>query len=61
MNEYRCTRNEPYLNPNCFGHTDLEARQGFYIKADSEQVPLHKWLSYFPMTRLGLRSTCGGF
>jgi len=37
MKEYRLTRNEPYLNPNCFGHTDLEVQSSYYIKAECEE------------------------
>ena len=32
MNEYRCTRNQPYQH-DCIGREDIGARQGYYIKA----------------------------
>jgi len=48
MNEYRCTRNSPYSNPKCFGHTDLEARQGYYFKAESEDETLVMMSKQFP-------------
>ncbi len=40
MNEYRCTRNAPHTNPRWYGHTDLSAHKGYYIKAQSEQDAL---------------------
>lgn len=48
MNEYRCTRNQPYQNPKCFGHNDLEARSGYYIKAESEQAALAQMAVLYP-------------
>lgn len=56
MNEYRLTRNEPYLNPKCFGHTDLEARQGYYIKASCEEEAIALMLTQFPHDTAGF--TC---
>jgi hypothetical protein len=53
MNEYRLTRNEPYLNPNCFGHTDLEARSGYYIKAESEEDAIAQMTQMFPRDSAG--------
>ncbi len=47
-NEYRCTRNQPYLNLNCFGYTDLESRQGYYIKAESEQDAIAQMAQLYP-------------
>lgn len=35
MYEYRCTRNQPYRNPNCLGHTDTEARQSYYVMSEN--------------------------
>ena len=49
MNEYRLTRNEPYINPNCFGHTNLAARSGYYFKADSEQDAIAQMEVQFPL------------
>lgn len=48
MSEYRCTRNAPYSNPNCFGHKDLSARQGYYIEAPSAESALRKMAQMFP-------------
>lgn len=48
MNEYRCTSNAPYSNPKCFGYTDLAARQGYYIKAESEQEAIALMQQEFP-------------
>lgn len=53
MNEYRCTRNQPYLNPNCFGHTDLDARQGYYINAGSEQAAIAFMAQLYPTDDAG--------
>ena len=35
LREFRCTRRAPYRNPNCPGHKDVTARQGYYIEAHS--------------------------
>jgi hypothetical protein len=48
MNEYRCTRNRIYESPGCPGHTQLEARQGHYIQADSEADALIAMWESFP-------------
>lgn len=34
--EYRCTRNALYTH-NCTGRDDIRERQGYYIKANSEE------------------------
>lgn len=39
MNEYRCTRNQPYTH-NCIGRDDIGARQGYYIEAQSADEAL---------------------
>ncbi len=46
--EYRCTRNEPYNNPNCPGHKQLSARQGYYLMADSVYDALSQMRVKFP-------------
>jgi hypothetical protein len=48
MNEYRCTRNYPYRHPDCFGHTNLSARQGYYLKAQSEPEAIAMMEREFP-------------
>lgn len=53
MNTYHCTRNQPYQNPICRGHTDLEARSGFYITADSEQEAITQMAQLYPNDTLG--------
>lgn len=53
MNQYRCTRNQPYVNPKCFGHTNLEARQGFYIKAETEEEAIALMQQEFPYDDMG--------
>lgn len=45
--EYRCTRNATYSH-KCIGHDDLTARQGYYIKASSEEEALQKMAVRFP-------------
>jgi hypothetical protein len=57
MNEYRCTRNQPYLDPRCFGHTDLETRQGYYIKAESEQDAIAQMTELYPDDNAGFTAT----
>lgn len=56
MNEYRCTRNEPYINPNCFGHTNLASRSGYYLKAESEQGANALMEAQFPHDTAGFTS-----
>jgi len=53
MNEYRLTRNEPFLNPNCFGHTDLEVQSGYYMAEREEAIALMQ--RCFLTTLLGFR------
>jgi hypothetical protein len=48
MKEYRCTRNQPYLDPKCFGFADMAARQGYYLKAESENEALAQMAQLFP-------------
>jgi hypothetical protein len=56
MNEYRLTRNEPFLNPNCFGHTDLEVKSGYYIKASCEEEAIALMQEMFPHDTAGFTS-----
>lgn len=37
MAHYRLTRPNVYSNPNCPGHKDKSARQGYYVDADSPE------------------------
>ena len=37
MKEYRCTCNAPYTHL-CDGHSDLSARNGYYIRAETAQA-----------------------
>lgn len=53
MHEFRCTRNKPFQNPKCFGHTDLEARQGYYLKAANEQDALAQMAILYPTDDAG--------
>lgn len=39
MKEYRCTRNAPYSQP-CDGRSDLSARNGYYIRAETARDAL---------------------
>jgi hypothetical protein len=55
MNEYRCTRNSPYMH-ECFGKNDTGARQGYYIVASSEQEALKVMADEHPADRYGF--TC---
>ncbi len=48
MDTYLCTRNQPYTNPNCLGHTDLKARQGYYVTAESLCDALALMQEHFP-------------
>lgn len=47
LNEYRCTRNSPYMH-ECIGKRDLGARQGHYITATSETEAHLKMAEEFP-------------
>ena len=38
--EFRCTRTKLYNDPNCQGHTNLSAREGHYINANSKEEAL---------------------
>ena len=48
MNQYRCTRNQPYQNPHCLGIPDLSARQGYYINAATEQEAIAIMAQLYP-------------
>lgn len=39
MQEFRCTRNAPYAH-SCDGQSDLSARQGYYIRAETARDAL---------------------
>lgn len=43
MNLYRVTRPEVYSSPSCPGHSDLSARQGYYIEADTPEEARSKF------------------
>ena len=45
--EYRCTRNALYTH-DCLGHDDIRARQGYYIKGDSEEEAWQRMATRFP-------------
>ncbi|MDV3002531.1 MAG: hypothetical protein N5P05_004186 (plasmid) [Chroococcopsis gigantea SAG 12.99] len=47
MNEYRCTRNAPYQE-NCPGKSDITARQGHYIRAESPEEALQEMANRYP-------------
>lgn len=47
LKEYRCTRNSSYTG-NCSGRDDLNARQGYYINAHSEEEAWQKMASRYP-------------
>lgn len=47
MNEYRCTRRTPY-GPKTPGFKNLSARQGYYIRAETEQEALTRMREKFP-------------
>jgi len=51
--EYRCTRNEPYVNPNCLGYADLGVRQGYYIKASCCEDAIAIMRERFPHDEAG--------
>ena len=53
MKEYRLTRNSSYSNPNCRGHNDLTARQGYYILANSPDEALAEMSARFPDDETG--------
>ena len=47
LKEYRCTRNSLYSH-ECLGRDDVTARQGHYIRAESEQEALTLMEQKFP-------------
>lgn len=57
VQEYRCTRNELYTHPSCPGHEDLTARQGYYIKALTEEQALRVMCKDFPHDTEGFTAT----
>ena len=46
--EFRCTRTEPYDDPNCQGHTNLSAREGHYNNANSKEEALVTMKKNYP-------------
>lgn len=50
--EYRCTRNSVYP-PTSPGHTDLTARQGYYVRKDTREEALQVMRTLFPTDREG--------
>ena len=51
--EYRCTRNEPYDDPNCPGFRNPKARQGHYISATSKKEAIALMQLMFPNDKAG--------
>jgi hypothetical protein len=47
MKEYRCTRNAPYSHP-CDGSSDLSARNGYYLRAETAQDAMQRMVERFP-------------
>lgn len=47
MKEYRCTRNASYSH-DCIGHSDITARQGYYIQASGAEEAWEKMAIRFP-------------
>lgn len=47
MKEYRCTRNTPYAPP-CNGSSDLSARNGYYLRAETAQDTMPMMVERFP-------------
>ena len=47
MNEYRLTRNRPYMGTDCPGKNDRTARQGYYITAPTREEALVKMAQRF--------------
>lgn len=47
-NEYRCTRNRNFDMPGCVGATDITARQGHYVFAESPLAAALEMLADFP-------------
>ena len=53
LTEYRCTRNASYTC-DCYGRDDISARQGYYIRAHSEEEAWQQMASRYPEeTELG--------
>jgi hypothetical protein len=47
MNEYRLTRNRPYMDTNCPGKDDRRSRQGYYITAPTREDALRQMAEQF--------------
>lgn len=47
VKQYRCTRNASYSH-KCLGHSDIQARQGYYIAANNEEEAWQKMAMKFP-------------
>ncbi|NWF61748.1 MAG: hypothetical protein HXY43_21445 [Fischerella sp.] len=47
MREFRCTRNALYLH-DCIGRDNIEARQGHYIKAETEEEAWQEMARRYP-------------
>jgi len=50
--EWRCTRRTPYA-PGCIGHSDISARQGYYIRAVNAVDALNIIKAQFPGDTMG--------
>lgn len=51
--EFRCTRNLPYLH-ECIGKHDVGARQGHYVRAESEEAARDVMAEDFPNDAMAL-------
>lgn len=52
MNEYRCTRRDPY-HPNSSGAKDISNRQGYYLHANSAKAAYKLMQGHFPSDTAG--------
>ncbi len=52
MKEYRCTRNAVYAH-ECLGKNDITARQGHYIKAESQEQAWEKMVAGRDTCKMG--------
>ncbi len=52
--QFRCTRNTPYVSEDeLLGKSDLSARQGYYVWADSEEDAIAQMSERFPSDNKG--------
>jgi hypothetical protein len=55
--EWRCTRNQPYMDKGCTGFKDTGARQGHYVRARTWDAAIWEMKKKFPNDTEGFTAT----